>query len=133
MLADETNAVASVESPVTSAAASQLTDGEVWNQGVEYWRAGDMTNALATLRPLMLSKTHGARASEVVGAIQQMRMREAAAQDLARCRDSGEEFISMEDLSAACPKVPQNSLETLKRLGALGDLPESSQMSFFDF
>ena len=45
------------------------TDGEVWNRGVDYYRAGDMTNALATLRPLMLSRTHGARAAEVVGAI----------------------------------------------------------------
>ena len=58
---------------------------------------------------------------------------EAAAEDLARCRDSGEEFISMEDLSAACPKVSQTHLDTLKRLGALGDLPESSQITLFDF
>ena len=57
---------------------------------------------------------------------------EAAAEDLARCRDSGEEFISMEDLSAACPKVSQSHLDTLKRLGALGDLPESSQITLFD-
>jgi len=42
------------------------TDGEAWNVGVEQYRAGDVTNALATLRPLMLSKTHGARAAEVV-------------------------------------------------------------------
>ena len=43
-----------------------LTDGEVWNEGVECFRAGDVTNALRVLRPLMLSKTHGARAAEVV-------------------------------------------------------------------
>ena len=42
------------------------TDGESWNVGVEQYRAGDATNALATLRPLMLTKTHGARAAEVV-------------------------------------------------------------------
>ncbi len=58
---------------------------------------------------------------------------EAAALDLARCRESGQEFISMEDLSAACPKVSQSHLDTLKRLGALGDLPESSQITLFDF
>ena len=57
---------------------------------------------------------------------------EAAAQDLARCKESGASFISVEELSAACPKVSQSHLETLKKLGALGDLPESSQISFFE-
>ena len=47
-------------------APAPLTDGEVWNQGVDYYRAGDVTNALRVLKPLMLSKTHGARAAEVV-------------------------------------------------------------------
>ena len=46
------------------------TDGEIWNRGVELYREGNMTNALAVLRPLILSKTHGARASELVGAIE---------------------------------------------------------------
>ena len=57
---------------------------------------------------------------------------EAAALDLARCREDGREFISMEDLSAACPKVSQSHLDTLKRLGALGDMPESSQITLFE-
>ncbi len=48
------------------AAPAPLTDGEVWNQGVDCYRAGDVTNALRVLKPLMLSKTHGARAAEVV-------------------------------------------------------------------
>ena len=48
---------------------SHLDDRDVWNIGVDYYRAGDWTNALETLRPLMLTRTHGARASEVVGAI----------------------------------------------------------------
>ena len=45
------------------------TDGEIWNRGVDEYRAGDFTNALATLRPLILSKTHGSRAAELAGAI----------------------------------------------------------------
>ncbi len=57
---------------------------------------------------------------------------EAAAQDLAACKESGERFISVEELGRACPKVSQTHLETLKRLGALGDLPESSQMNLFE-
>ena len=46
------------------------TDGEVWNDGVDYYRAGDVTNALKTLRPLILTKTHGARAAEVVAKLE---------------------------------------------------------------
>jgi hypothetical protein len=46
------------------------TDGEVWNEGVEYYRAGDVTNALRVLRPLLLSRTHGARAAEVVAKLE---------------------------------------------------------------
>lgn len=58
---------------VLSAVAEEtapVTDGEVWNEGVEYYRAGDVTNALRVLRPLMLSKTHGARAAEVVAKLE---------------------------------------------------------------
>ena len=47
-----------------------VTDGEVWNEGVEYYRNNDVTNALRVLRPLMLSKTHGARAAEVVAKLE---------------------------------------------------------------
>ncbi|MDD6030354.1 MAG: VWA domain-containing protein [Kiritimatiellae bacterium] len=67
----ETNAAAAVELPAsyTPPAETQLSDREIWNRGYDYWKAGDMTNALATLQPLTLSRTHGARAAEVVGAI----------------------------------------------------------------
>ena len=57
---------------------------------------------------------------------------ETAAWDLDRCRQSGESFISVEDLGRACPKVSQTHLDTLRRLGALGDLPETSQITLFD-
>ena len=55
--------------PFILSAESQRTDGEVWNEGVSYYEKGDYTNALRVLRPLMLSKSHGARASEVVAAL----------------------------------------------------------------
>lgn len=57
---------------------------------------------------------------------------ETAAQDLAHCRESGREFISIDEIGSACPKVSQTHLETLKRMGAFGDLPDSSQVSLFD-
>ena len=57
---------------------------------------------------------------------------ETAAFDLAACAKSGKKYISVEEVSAACPKVSQTHLEVLKRLGALGDMPDTSQTSLFD-
>ena len=56
---------------------------------------------------------------------------EAAAGDLAAIKPRVASFVSVEDISAACPKVSQTHIEVLKALGALGDLPDTSQMSFF--
>ena len=53
-----------------AAEAPSVTDGEIWNEGVDFYRAGDVTNALRVLKPLMLSKTHGARAAEVVAKLE---------------------------------------------------------------
>lgn len=52
-----------------SLAEAEKSDSEVWNEGVTFYEKGDVTNALRVLRPLMLSRTHGARAAEVVAAI----------------------------------------------------------------
>ena len=57
---------------------------------------------------------------------------ETAAWDLARCTEGGKRFISIQELGRACPKVSQSHLEQLKTLGALGDMPETSQLSFFE-
>ena len=55
---------------------------------------------------------------------------ESAAQDLARAGESVTEYVSVDEIGAVCPKVSQTHLEALKRLGAFGDLPDSSQVSF---
>ena len=55
---------------------------------------------------------------------------ETAARDIASGRE-GKRFISIEEFSAACPKVSQIHIENLKSAGAFGDLPETSQISFF--
>ena len=49
--------------------ARQLADRETWNRGVDEYRAGDFTNALETLKNLESSKTHRARAAEVLARI----------------------------------------------------------------
>jgi DNA polymerase-3 subunit alpha (Gram-positive type) len=54
---------------------------------------------------------------------------ESAAQDLLNCRTM--DFVSIEGLAAVCRKVSKTHIEQLKNLGALGQLPETSQISLF--
>lgn len=55
---------------------------------------------------------------------------ETAALDLAAHRGD-KKFISIEELSLSCPKVSKTHIEQLRALGALGSLPDTSQISFF--
>lgn len=56
---------------------------------------------------------------------------ETAAADLEACRKDERKFISVEEVMAACPKVSKTHIEQLKELGALGEMPDTSQMSLF--
>ena len=56
---------------------------------------------------------------------------ETAARDLAAAKTRGTAFVSIEDVSAACPKVSTAHIEALKALGALGEMPDTSQMCLF--
>ena len=77
-----TNAApASVEADYKPPRDAQLTDREIWNMGYDYWKAGDTTNALVTLQPLLLSRTHGARAAEVVGTLEHAKRRSLQTED----------------------------------------------------
>ena len=55
---------------------------------------------------------------------------EAAALDIVEHRGDAD-FVSVEEFAAACGKVSQAHIEQLKELGALRDLPETSQMTLF--
>ena len=54
----------------------------------------------------------------------------AAADALEKVTIHGEEYISVEELQQASG-VGSSILDRLRQVGALGDLPESSQVSFF--
>ena len=55
---------------------------------------------------------------------------ETAAYSLAEQR-KGREFISIEEVAAACPKVSKTHIELLKEAGAFGNMPDTSQLTFF--
>ena len=55
---------------------------------------------------------------------------ESAAWDLMEGR-KGKTFLSVEEVAAACPKVSKTHMQMLKEAGAFGELPDTSQVSFF--
>ena len=55
---------------------------------------------------------------------------ESAAYDIVEGRQ-GKKFLSVEEMSAACPKVSKTHIQMLKDAGAFGDLPQTSQVSLF--
>ena len=55
---------------------------------------------------------------------------ENAAWDLVKGRE-GKQFLSVEEVAAACPKVSKTHIQMLQEAGAFSDLPETSQVSLF--
>ena len=55
---------------------------------------------------------------------------ENAAIDIMNGRE-GKKFLSIEEFSLACPKASKTHIQMLKDAGAFGDLPDTSQVSFF--
>lgn len=74
-------AAAALAALAAQCADIERSDTEIWNEGVEYYRNGDATNALATLEPLLLSRTHGARAAEIVAKLRHDMAHKPGAED----------------------------------------------------
>ena len=55
---------------------------------------------------------------------------ESAAWDLMNGRE-GKQFLSVEEVSLACPKVSKTHIQMLKDAGAFGEMPETNQVSLF--
>ena len=55
---------------------------------------------------------------------------ESAAEDIVNGRQ-GKQFLSIEEMAAACPKVSKTHIQMLKEAGAFGDMPETDQISLF--
>ncbi len=55
---------------------------------------------------------------------------ESAAWDLMRGRE-GQNFVSIEEVATACPKVSKTHIQMLKEAGAFGKLPDTNQISLF--
>ena len=101
-----------------------VTDGEVWNEGVEYYRNNDVTNALRVLRPLMLSKTHGARAAEVVAKLEYDRgnLEEAAGAAQIALRASPDDAKANRNFTRATDGLPQ-----MRETKRINDILKKSQ------
>lgn len=89
-------------------ARSEVSDGEVWNEGVDYYRAGDTTNALRVLRPLLLSRSHGARAAEVVAKLEQERgnLEEAASAAQIALRSAPDDARANRNFTRCIDRLP---------------------------
>ena len=99
------------------------TDGEIWNRGVDLYREGNLTNALAVLKPLILSKTHGARASELVGAIEfaqgQKRDGDGVAEPLRALEGAATDFQTALRSNPDDPRINRNFTRAADRLPEL--------------
>jgi len=85
------------------------SDSEAWNEGVEYYRTGDVTNALRVLRPMMLTRSHGARAAELVAKLEFERgnLEEAAAAALIALRANPSDERANRNFTRAVDGLPE--------------------------
>lgn len=105
----------------------QKTDVEIWNEGVDFYRAGDVTNALQVLRPLMLSRTHGARAAEVVAKLEHdAALKPGAADALARLEEAA---AAAQIALRAAPEDKRLNSNFTRAVSALPELRETARIN----
>lgn len=105
----------------------QKTDVEIWNEGVDFYRAGDVTNALQILRPLMLSRTHGARAAEVVAKLEHdAALKPGAADALARLEEAA---AAAQIALRAAPEDKRLNGNFTRAVSALPELRETARIN----
>ena len=105
----------------------QKTDVEIWNEGVDFYRAGDVTNALQILRPLMLSRTHGARAAEVVAKLEHdAALKPGAADALARLEEAA---AAAQIALRAAPEDKRLNSNFTRAVSALPELRETARIN----
>ena len=109
---------------------AQLTDREIWNMGYDYWKAGDTTNALVTLQPLLLSRTHGARAAEVVGTLEHAKRRSLQTEDPVGAEKAATEAAAaMQIALRATPDDPRANRNFTRATDQLKELRESAHVA----
>ena len=105
----------------------QKTDVEIWNEGVDFYRAGDVTNALQVLRPLMLSRTHGARAAEVVAKLEHdAALKPGAADALAHLEEAA---AAAQIALRAAPEDKRLNSNFTRAVSALPELRETARIN----
>lgn len=130
------NAADAVESAMPPAYVPPAMSGtydserEAWNRGYDFWKAGDSTNALVTLRPLMLSREYGARAAEVVGALEHARARAARAQEPEKAAAAAEEAVAaMQIALRSAPDDARANRNFTRAVDPLGELREIAHVA----
>lgn len=133
--AGATNAASAAEAVVDAPeyvppAGTYDSEREVWNRGYDFWKAGDATNALATLKPLMLSREYGARAAEVVGALEHANAKSARAEDPEKAAAAAEEAAAaMQIALRAAPDDARANRNFTRALDPLGELREIAHVA----
>lgn len=111
-------------------AEAQLSEREIWNKGYDYWAAGDMTNALATVRPLMLSRNYGARASEMAGAILSAQAKAKRAEEPeAAAKLAGEAAEAMQIALRANPQDARANRNFTRAADPVAELRETAHVA----
>ena len=104
-----------------------VTDRETWNLGVEQYRAGDFTNALETLKGLESSKTHKARAAELVSRILHDRAHDPARAESAL--DDLEEASRYSQIALrAAPRDAKARRNFARAVDGVGELREQKRL-----